>query len=295
MALVSKFADIDLPEVLELDVYRALNPDIAGLSDEELVVHYRRYGIDEGREANTLATRGDFAGLVPKSADALEIGPFYSPVLKSRRTKYFDVLSQEELIARALAIGVADPTVPKIDFISDVGDLSVVDQQFDVVLSSHCLEHQPDLIAHLNQVERILRVGGRYFLLVPDKRYCFDHFMSASTAADVLDAHRNATRVHSLRNVINHRAFTCHNNGAQHWVGDHGTYLENHAARVNAAIAEYNAHDGGYIDVHAWFFTPDSLSELITTLGELGLTGLSIERLYPSRKDSIAFWMVLRR
>jgi SAM-dependent methyltransferase len=295
MALISKFADIALPEVLELDVYRALNPDIAALTDEELVVHYGRHGIAEGRESNTLATRADFAGLVPKSADALEIGPFYSPVLKSRRTKYFDVLSQDELIARAKVIGVAAPTVPKIDFISNVGDLSVVDQQFDVVLSSHCLEHQPDLIAHLQQVERILRVGGRYFLLIPDKRYCFDHFMPASTAADVLDAHHNGARVHSLRNVINHRAFTCHNDGALHWLGDHGTYLNNHAARVNAAIAEYNAHDGGYIDVHAWFFTPDSLRELMTTLGELGLTGLSIERLYPSRKDSIEFWMVLQR
>jgi hypothetical protein len=37
------------------------------------------------------------------------------------------------------------------------------------------------------------------------------------------------------------------------------------------------------------------MRELITTLGELGMTGLSIERLYPTRKESIEFWMVLRR
>jgi SAM-dependent methyltransferase len=295
MAALSKFAELELPEVLECDVYRALNPDIAGFSDEQLVFHYATHGISEGREPNTLATRADFAGLVPKNADALEIGPFYSPVLKSRRTKYFDVLSQEELIARARVIGIPEPNVPRIDFISPVGDLSVVDQQFDVVLSSHCLEHQPDLIAHLQQVERILRTGGRYFLLIPDKRYCFDHFMPASTAAEVMDAHYLPARVHSLRNVINHRAFTCHNDGSRHWAGDHGTYLDNHAARVNAAIAEYQAHDGGYIDVHAWFFTPDSVRELITTLGELDMTSFTIERLYPTRKESIEFWMVLRR
>jgi len=293
--LSSKFADIVLPEVLELDVYRTLNPDIAGLSNEQLQVHYAQFGINEGRQANTLATRSDFAGLVPQNADALEIGPFYSPVLTSVRTKYFDVLSQEELVARAKVIGVEAPSVPKIDFISDVGDLSVVDQYFDVVLSSHCLEHQPDLIAHLNQVERILRRGGRYFLLVPDKRYCFDHFLPASTVAEVVEAHQEGARVHALRNVIKHRAFTCHNDGMRHWAGDHGTYLDNHAARVKGALAEYEAHHGGYIDVHAWFFTPDSMRELITTLGELGLTSLSIERLYPTRKDSIEFWMVLRR
>jgi SAM-dependent methyltransferase len=295
MALNSKFADILLPEVLEPDVYRALNPDIAGLTDEQLVIHYAEFGIKEGRQANTLATRRDFAGLVPEHADALEIGPFYNPVLTSPRTKYFDVLSQAELVARAKVIGIETPDVPVIDFISDVGDLSVVDQYFDAVLSSHCLEHQPDLIAHLNQVERILRRGGRYFLLVPDKRYCFDHFMPASTAAEVIEAHQQRARVHALRNVIRHRAFTCHNDGTRHWVGDHGTYLENHAARLKGALAEYEAHRGGYIDVHAWFFTPDSMQELLTTLGALGLTSLAIERLYPTRKDSIEFWMVLRR
>jgi SAM-dependent methyltransferase len=295
MVLVSKFAEIELPEALDLAVYRARNPDIASFDDEQLLVHYSTYGMSEGRESNALLTRGDFVALVPPDADALEIGPFYSPVLKSARAKYFDVLSREELIARARAIGVADPGVPNIDFISAVGDLSGIVQHFDVVLSSHCIEHQPDLIKHLRQVQTLLREGGRYFLLVPDKRFCFDHFIAHSTIADVMDAHQSEARVHSLRNVINHRAMTCHNEGARHWAGDHGTYLDNHAARVSAAIDEFVAHAGGYIDVHAWFFTPGSCVELLTTLKQLGLIELSIERVYPTRQGSIEFWMVLRR
>jgi SAM-dependent methyltransferase len=295
MVAPAKLLDFALPEVLEPDAYRAQNPDIASFNDDQLRVHYANHGIAEGRDANSLMTRMDFAALVPKHADALEIGPFYNPVLRSRRTRYFDVLSREELIERARVIGIAEPQVPNIDFISDIGDLSVVNQDFDVVLSSHCLEHQPDLVRHLQQVQALLRPGGRYFLLIPDKRYCFDHFIPVSTIADVIDAHHHGARTHSLRNVINHRAMTCHNEGARHWAGDHGTYADNLAARVNAALAEYVAHDGKYIDVHAWFFTPDSTTELITALRELGLIEFSIERLYPTRRESIEFWMVLRR
>ena len=295
MADPARSADIQLPPTLDLPIYRARNPDVAAFTDDQLRTHYAAHGIAEGRESNALATRKDFAALIPPKADALEIGPFYSPVLRSRQTRYFDILSQADLIARAKQIGVADPAVPKIDFISGTGDLSGIKLQFDIVLSSHCIEHQPDLIAHLRQVEALLREGGRYFLLIPDKRYCFDHFLPSSTAADILDAHQHAARVHSLRNVINHRAFTTHNDGKRHWAGDHGTYLDNHPDRVRAAVAEYQAHPGGYIDVHAWFFTPDSLCELLATLHALGLTRLTMERVYPTRRHAIEFWMVLRR
>jgi SAM-dependent methyltransferase len=284
-----------LPDVVEPEIYRHLWSDLAMLSDGDLVEHFRLFGEAEGRQANRLTTRGDFVGLIPHDVDALEIGPFFQPLLTGPNVRFFDVLSQADLTTRARAIGEVQTNAPVIDFVSPTGDLSIVDQSFSYVLSSHCLEHQPDMIAHLKQVERILQPGGQYFILVPDKRYCFDAFISESTIAEVLDAHHARRQTHLLKSVIEHRALTTHNDSARHWVGDHGPRFQNHAARVEGAIREYEAANGAYIDVHAWYLTPGNASSLMTTLRYLGYINLELERVYPSRRPANEFWMVLRK
>ena len=284
-----------LPEVVELDVYRRLWSDLAMLSDEDLAKHFRLFGEAEGRRANRLATRADFVGLIPPDADALEIGPFFRPLLAGPNVRFFDVLSQADLLARAREIGETQPSVPIIDFVSPTGDLSIVNQSFSYVVSSHCLEHQPDIVTHLKQVERIMWPGGRYFVLVPDKRYCFDAFIPESTIAEVMDAHYERRTAHLLKSVIEHRALTTHNDPVRHWAGDHGVRLHNHVVRVKAAVKEYEAAGGNYIDVHAWYFTPENASLLMTTLRDLGHISLNLERVYPSRRPALEFWMVLCR
>ena len=64
--------------------------------------------------------------------------------------------------------------ITKIDYVSSDGNLNIIKDKFDYVLSSHCVEHQPDLILHFKNVEKLLKKQGYYFLIIPDKRYCFD-------------------------------------------------------------------------------------------------------------------------
>lgn len=195
-----------LPAAFDPPVYRQLWPDLADFNFDEdgLRQHYERFGINEGRQANALTHREDFVRLIPANADSLEIGPFYNPLLRGSHTRYFDVMDKAALEARSRAIGAHNAVAPEIDFISPIGDLSIVDADFDYILSSHCIEHQPDLVEHLQQVSRLLRPGGRYFLLVPDKRFCFDALLAESTIADVLDAHHAQRKVHALKSVVEH-------------------------------------------------------------------------------------------
>jgi len=286
---------LELPPEFESRDYLLYNADLSGLSEEALADHYARFGADEGRRANSIASRADFAALIPQGAAALEIGPFCNPLLRGRRAKYFDVLSHSVLVERATSLDIPHADVPRIDYVSDTGDLSIVDRQFDFVLSSHCLEHQPDLVTHLRNVERLLRPRGRYFLLVPDKRYCFDHFLNESTLADVLEAFEEKRTYHSLKSVLEHRILTTHNEAVQHWAHDHGEYMQDYETRTAAALEEYRSSNGSYIDVHAWYFTPASARVLLTSLRTLRFTELEIERLYPTRKGTNEFWLVLRK
>ena len=221
----------------------------------------------------------------------LEIGPFGRPRLKGDHVSYFDVLDQPTLIARARARGRADDC-PFIDYVSPTGDLSVVTEKFHSIFASHALEHQPNLVRHLQQVEQLLLPDGRYWLILPDKRYCFDHYRSITSLADVLGAWMDVRQVHTYTHVFEHRILTTHNDAKRHWAGEHGE-TNMTAERVKSAMAEIAAADGGYIDVHAWRFTPESFRALITQLADLGLIGLRPVRVYNTPRDRQEFCAVL--
>jgi SAM-dependent methyltransferase len=273
--------------------YRSLYPDLTHMTDASLLAHYKNFGRKEGRTGNRLRNREDFAALVPCNVPALEIGPFNNPLLRGPNVSYFDVLAREALVARATASGLDPSKTPQIDYVSSTGDLSIIDQRFDVVISSHCIEHQPNLVHHLQQVRCLLRDGGTYFLLVPDKRYCFDHYIPFTNIAEIIIAHNEQRQMHTLRSVIEHRALTTHNDGLRHWQGDHGTIFENLQPRVQAAVREFDDARGNYIDVHAWYFSSGSAAVIFSALQSLGLSQLSVQRVYPTRYGANEFWMIL--
>jgi len=281
------------PPTIDPETYRASDPALGKLDDAAAIAHYRAHGRDKGVVASPLALRENLLLFIEDDISLLEIGPFCRPLKRGPKVEYLDVLDADQLRIRAGQTGGAAAGVP--DVIHHVGDLDIVDRTYDAVLSSHAIEHQPDLVRHFQQVERILNPGGGYFLIIPDKRFCFDHFIAESTIADVLQAYEEQRRVHTLKSVIEHRALTVHNDHRRHWAGDHGNPERNRAARVQAALDEHAAAAGGYIDVHAWYFVPPSFRLIVNTLRELGLIGLEIAGLYHTARDRNEFCAILRK
>ena len=90
----------------------------------------------------------------------LEIGPLNKPLITAKNCKYFDLCGTDELRKKAVGANLDPNTVPNIDFYEKTGDLSVIKEKFDSVFSAHCIEHQPDLIKHLNQVSKLCKATG---------------------------------------------------------------------------------------------------------------------------------------
>lgn len=232
--------------------------------------------------------------LCNEGIECLEISPFFNPVLRSGTVWYFDVLSQAQLQARALQHNGNPDWVPYIHFVSPVADLSVVGRTFNLIVSSHVIEHQVNLVRHLQAVGRLLRPGGIYLLFVPDKRYCFDHFLAPSTIADVLQANLSVSNAHLLKSVVEHRALTTHNDPIRHWAGDHGELTEkNVVQKASRAIEEYMNSRGQYIDVHAWQFTPTSFEHILRVLIAMRAIPFTRARVLPTQKDRIEFHALL--
>ncbi|SEK98713.1 class I SAM-dependent methyltransferase [Nitrosovibrio tenuis] len=283
------------PPELDCHIYRRLHEDLAHMGDNQLLEHYNRYGKPEGRVSNGLANRKQFASLVAPGMQALEVGPFATPLLHGDNVSYCDVLDRDGLKKRAGDLGLDPDSVPTIHHVLGPQGLDGFTGEFDAVLSSHCIEHQPDLIHHLQQVQRKLKNdGGRYFILIPDKRYCFDKHIAPSTIAEVVQAHEEQRTVHTLRSVVEHRSLTTHNNARRHW---RPLDAEQHfidPEKVQNAINDWRNAKGRYIDVHAWYFTPDSFKEIIGLLRSLNLINLTAERIYSTRFESNEFWAVLK-
>ncbi len=286
---------MQFPEEFDADAYQERYADLRHLNRESLRLHWQNNGISEGRSGNRLSDRNDFANLISDHSQVLEIGPFNTPLKKGPNVRYFDVLDRSGLIARAKQIGYDPSNIPDIDFVEPSGDLTVVSQSFDYVISSHVVEHQPNLIKHVNDVYSLLVPGGCYFLIVPDKRFCFDHFIPESNLAQVIDAYVNGLNRHPLGRLIEHRVLTTHNDPIRHWQGDHGERHASLKVRYKIAIDEYQQAEGRYIDVHGWYFTPDSFRRILEGLRQIGLTLFTPIRVYRTLYGVFEFWAILQK
>lgn len=277
------------------DFYRGAYPDVRIFIPDQLHLHYEMYGRTEGRMGSPWQGREAFRRAIAHAEHALEIGPFHAPLLNpGPNVRFLDVFDTETLRAKGLELGLDIARIPPIDYVSPGSDLDMVDDTFDLIVSSHSIEHQTDLVRHLQSVESRLRPGGAYAMLVPDCRYCFDHFRPPSNVAQVLEAYRENRRVHSFAKVVEHAAFTTHNDSARHWAGDHGE-LAVTVDKIRTGMAQFDDADGSYIDVHNWQFTAQSFRAIVDALNGLGLTGLTAARVYDTPYGANEFSAVLIR
>jgi len=293
------------------DIYRLNNPDLWDFSDNDLLKHFNNSGIKEGRISCNLMTRdglklylNDFINK-SDSCQSLEISPFASPFLlnkNKKKIKYFDVLNREELIKRANSINVANETIlydpskiPEMDYVNSQGSLSKIDQKFNIIFSSHTIEHIPDIINHINEVETLLNDSGFYILIIPDKRYCFDHYLHESNVASMIDSYYQKNKKHSLTSIIEHKSLTTHNDPVKHWGGEHGDYNYKNLAKIIKESYELYKENIDYIDVHKWQFTPTSFEFNMNLLFEMNFINLKPHRVYHTPKNNFEFIAILKK
>ena len=76
---------------------------------------------------------------------------------------------------------------PGIQFIGDTTFLTEIpDMHYDFLLSSHMLEHSANPIKALREWRRVLKPRGSLILLLPNKRWTFDHRRPVTTLEHIL-------------------------------------------------------------------------------------------------------------
>ncbi|WP_082817982.1 methyltransferase domain-containing protein [Variovorax boronicumulans] len=237
------------------------------------------------------ATRNEkILALVDVKDFGLEIGPSFSPVAPKSQgfnIQTLDHASRRDLIRKYEGVdGVDVSKIEEVDFVwkgEVLPELIGGEGKYDYVIASHVVEHTPDLVSFLQQCEAILKDGGVLSLVIPDKRYCFDYFRGISTTGDVLQAHVERRRVHTVGTVLDHFAYQVFLDGKPSWGKDKTGELAFSVAFDEALrMAEAAKKQDEYLDVHNWRFTPSSFRLIVDDLVRMGLINLHVEREYPT-------------
>ena len=241
---------------------------------------------DEASEATCGAlSQSERAGRALAAIDlsgvGLEIGPSYNPLVpkaSGARVEIVDHLPTSDLIEKYQNMGLTPDkivAIEEVDHIWSGGRL--VDalgrrRKYDYIVAAHVIEHMVDLIGFLQDCQELLGPNGRLALVVPDQRFCFDFFKSATSAGQVVDAHLNPTRFHSPGTLLDHGLYDCATDGHTAWAdGQRGpiTLCHNNFDYARMAFDQAIAQEE-YVDAHHWKFTPASFSLLIQDLRDLG-------------------------
>lgn len=224
---------------------------------------------------------------IGKGQRGIEIGASYSPILpKSQGYQVYvvDHTDSESLRSKYSEQGVDVSRIEEVDAIDDGGEFSELDatrEGFDFIVASHVFEHLTDPIHFLQRCERALKPDGKLYLLIPDRRFCFDYFRPVTTSGQVLDAYLAERKTHSAGALFDHHAYNAIRNGSHVWAeASGGDFKFGGTVHAGYEVATRGMDD--YIDCHAWVFTPSSFRLIIEDIKSLGMISMGETFFHPS-------------
>lgn len=217
----------------------------------------------------------------------LEIGPSHNPIAPKRlgfSVEVLDHLNADGLrrkYADHSRFGVNLDNIEEVDYVWNGEDLKALtgkESWYDWIISSHVIEHIPNLVSHLQQCEHLIKNTGFISLVIPDMRYCFDHFSSVNLTGDFLDAYLQKSTRPTPGAIFNHFSSACQLNEKICWdfKEANSNYQLMHGLADAKNLWEYAQTHDEYIDTHCWHFTPASFMLLISDLKYLGLIQSSV-------------------
>lgn len=238
----------------------------------------------------------------------LELGPLNRPVAEKAsypNAFYCDIRSTEEVRAlysgndylAATGIEINMETIVPIDYVVKDGyskSLSAV-EKFDYVIASHVLEHVDDLIFALQDIAQLLKPGGIFCIVYPDKRYCFDHFRTSASFRDAYHVFRDGTKNNAPMVLDFYYSVIPENNPSLFWNQD-GILNELPRASYENAVAHYErVLDGERMDdIHYWPFTDMDFLKFLYDCTRARLLPFRCISFCPCVKDGQQFMVALQ-
>ena len=241
----------------------------------------------------------DYRGLIQhtvgKDQKVLEIGPSYNPTCPKSmgyNTTIFDHLPREDLVVKYSGYGVDVGRIEDVDVVGN--SLSEIEGEFDVIVASHLIEHTPDFIAFLRDCSRLMHQNSRLYLLIPDKRYCFDALRPPTSTGNVIDSFLLGRKRH-VGALFDTTSSAVARSGQNNWgANEAGPFKSIHNFREARAFLTAAMNTSDYMDCHAWCFTPASFRLIVFDLAAMAFVDL-VESESHAVDGASEFYFVLKK
>jgi SAM-dependent methyltransferase len=252
--------------------------------------------VNPRRDARFFLHRERFERFVDFSnSKGFEIGAFDLPLVEpdEGRCVFGDYRTTEQLKELAASAPGHNPEfVQPVDYDLRNG-YDQVNGPFDWIAAAHVIEHIPDVIGWLRILNRILNPGGYIFLVIPDKRYTFDHHRRVSSITDLMDAHRQKLQRPSYRQVFDHAYYATSVPDADSiW---RGAAIPPPPKNFAEASSRAERAEKEYVDSHCSVFTPESFTECFCQLSESGIIPFQVGEVWGTMRGQLDFTAVLRK
>lgn len=126
------------------------------------------------------------------------------------------------------------------------------DSAFDFVANSHVLEHVANPARQIEEWIRIIQPGGFLYMIVPDKRYCFDRRREVTTVSHLMDDYESNIEI---VNIEHYHDYIINTNG------------EDGIKRDTSEEYTQKCYDQ-QISIHVHTFTAESFHDFLKTLSQ---------------------------
>lgn len=175
----------------------------------------------------------------------LEIGPLHRPLPKHQRmtVDYVDRLNAAQLRAHypeLAALALLEPTI-----IADAQNFAgIPDASYDFIIAAHVIEHLRNPIGALRAWCRVLKPGGKIYLIAPDKRMSFDRDRVRTNLEHLILDDKEPSFARDFEHFISYARYVHEKEGEQ-------------------AIAEAKRLWEADYSIHYHVFQPSDLKELV--------------------------------
>ena len=232
----------------------------------------------------------------------VEIGPLTNPIVEKDEAKvvYVDHMSTKDLRRKYKGHPIALNDIVEVDYVLKNNSLkdTLEGEEFDYVVAAHVIEHIPDIVTWLKDVESILKDKGTLALAIPDKRFTFDITRNESRPADVIGAYLDKHQRPSSSAMYDYIAeFVAGVDSGKAWQNSYADYSKGHknTPKIAYETCLENLDESNYVDAHCFVFTPYSFFEVLRSLVELGLLGFEVTYFKDTPPGGLEFYVSLRK
>jgi SAM-dependent methyltransferase len=254
------------------------------------------HSAEDGSQHHSLSRIEKTLALIDRNGLGLEIGPSHNPIAPRSAGFKVEILDYMNADALREKFGKLNVDVEEVDFVwsgERIPELVGGPDRYDWIIASHVIEHLPDLLGFLHDCREVLKPEGVVSLVIPDKRYCFDHFRALTTTGEVLDAFEQRrirpTAGSVFDNMVN--CVTLEDQGS--WSVDSRQGEFRSVYSFEEARNSWERAKEGYEDAHVWCFTPTSFRLIFQDLTALGL--MSFDMIHEFDTAGNEFFVTLGR